>query len=122
MNLMAEADNLVVTIKGELDDEYLDRLRERLLAEAGRRRARGVIIDLSAVGFMDAHAARVVEETAKALSLMGAETVLCGIGPGLAASLVDLQSGLVSLPAAGWLEDARGVLEELKRRRNVRGV
>lgn len=119
MNLMAEADNLVVTLRGDLDDEYIDLLRERLPAEVGRRRSRGVIIDLSAVDFMDAHAARVVEETAKALSLLGAETVLCGIGPGLAASLVDLQSGLARLPAAGWLEDARDVLEELKRRRRV---
>ncbi len=81
---------LVIPLPAEIDDRQLERVCEEAVEAVSRKRVRGVIVDASAVRIMDLFAARTICDMAKTASLLGAETALAGIGPGVAASLIDL--------------------------------
>src|SRR3989442_1006665 len=80
---------LIATLQAALIDTDLQGLRDELVAQVGRYRARGVIIDITALDVMDSFAVRTLRDIARMARLRGAETVIVGIQPEVALSMVE---------------------------------
>jgi rsbT antagonist protein RsbS len=81
---------LIVTITEELYDRDAIILQENLNATLERTSAGGVLLDLSAVDTVDSFLGRLLNEIALGARLLGAQTVVAGIQPAVAMTLVEL--------------------------------
>jgi rsbT antagonist protein RsbS len=109
-SVLSQGSNLIVSIHTALDDEQLTRLQHDLLDRVGRDRARGILIDVAALDVLDSFAARTLSELAYMALLRGARTVVVGIAPEVAMTLVRLG---VHLPLAHTALDLEEGLEWL---------
>lgn len=108
-------DVLVATIVAALSDEDLDQLRAELIEKVGRLRARGVVIDVTALDVLDSFATRTIRNIASTAQLRGADTVVVGIQPDVAVAMVQLGLGLEDIATALDMEDGMALLEERRR-------
>ena len=109
---LAQGGNLIVSIHTALDDEQLLRLQRDLLDRVGRDRARGILIDVGALDVLDSFAANTLAELAYMAQLRGARTVVVGIAPEVAMTLVRLG---VRIPLTQTALDLEEGLEWLAR-------
>ena len=96
---------LIASIPSALSDEDLVKLRDDLADLVGRQRARGVIIDVTALDVLDSFATRTLRAIVYTTKLRGAETVIVGIQPDVAQSMVQLGLTLEDVPTALDLEE-----------------
>jgi rsbT antagonist protein RsbS len=89
-SILAQGPNLIVSIHGALDDAQLLQLQRELLDRVGRDRSRGILIDVGALDVVDSFAARTLADIAYMAQLRGARTVVVGIAPDVAMTLVRL--------------------------------
>ena len=89
-SILSQGPNLIVSIHAALDDEQLVRLQRDLLERVGRDRSRGILIDVAALDVLDSFAARTLTDLAYMAQLRGARTVVVGIAPEVAMTLVRL--------------------------------
>jgi rsbT antagonist protein RsbS len=89
-SVLSQGPNLIVSIHAALDDEQLVRLQRELLERVGRDRSRGILIDVAALDVLDSFAARTLADLAYMAQLRGARTVVVGIAPEVAMTLVRL--------------------------------
>jgi rsbT antagonist protein RsbS len=111
-----QGDYLIATVQAALTDAELLDLRQKLVERTGQVRARGVILDVTALDVLDSFAARTLRDLAHTAGLRGAETVIVGIQPEVAFAMAQLGLTLEGVSAALDLEEG---LEFLDRR--VRG-
>jgi rsbT antagonist protein RsbS len=90
VSILTQAQYLIVSIHTALDDSQMTRLQEDLVDQVGRQRSRGIIVDVSSLDVLDSFAARTLNQLAHVARLRGAETVIVGIGPEVAISMVQL--------------------------------
>jgi rsbT antagonist protein RsbS len=81
---------LVVPIQTDMDDQTVVHLQERILGELERTRARGVLIDISLLEMVDSFIGRMLSDIAAMARIMDATTVVVGIQPAVAITLVEL--------------------------------
>jgi rsbT antagonist protein RsbS len=81
---------LIATVLDEIHDRDAMRLQEELSDLLFRTDARGVLLDLSAVETVDSFLGRLLNEIAVGTRLLGAYTVVVGIQPAVAITLVEL--------------------------------
>jgi len=86
--ILRVADNLLVTVQTDLHDAVADAFQEDLLTTIERTGAAGLLIEVSGLDLVDSYVARVLVDTAKMAKLMGTDTVIVGIRPEVAATLV----------------------------------
>jgi rsbT antagonist protein RsbS len=79
---------LLATIQVDLHDTVVDAFQNDVLEEIEKTGARGLIVDISALESVDSYVARMLANTGKMAKLMGAETVIVGMRPAVAATLV----------------------------------
>lgn len=79
---------LLVTVQVDLKDTLADLFQESLLTSLAKSNATGLIVDISGLDFVDSYVARILAETGKMAHLMGTVTVLVGMRPTVAATLV----------------------------------
>jgi rsbT antagonist protein RsbS len=79
---------LLVTVQTDLHDAVAEAFQEDLLAEIERTGAAGLLVDVTGLDIVDSYVARVLADTAKMAKLMGTDTVIVGIRPEVAATLV----------------------------------
>lgn len=89
-SILSQGPNLIVSIHAALDDEQLVRLQRELLERVGRDRSSGILIDVAALDVLDSFAARTLADLAYMSQLRGARTVVVGIAPEVAMTLVRL--------------------------------
>ena len=89
-SILSQGPNLIVSIHAALDDEQLVRLQRELLERVGRDRSSGILIDVAALDVLDSFAARTLADLAYMAQLRGARTVVVGIAPEVAMTLVRL--------------------------------
>jgi rsbT antagonist protein RsbS len=113
---------LIASIQAALTDSDLARLEVDLMADIGRHRSRGVIIDVTALDVLDSFATRSLRNIAHMTRLRGAQTVLVGIQPEVAFAMVQLGANLEDVHTALDLEEALAFLglELGKRTRRAR--
>ena len=81
---------LIASIQVDLEERVLRRFQSDLLEQVRSSKARAVIIDLTGVEVMDGTDFDGLRRTIDMVALMGTPTILCGLRPGVAAALVDL--------------------------------
>ena len=81
---------LIVPIQTDMDDHTVVHLQERILSELERTRARGVLIDISMLEMVDSFIGRMLSDIAAMARIMDARTVVVGIQPAVAITLVEL--------------------------------
>ena len=81
---------LVVPIQTDMDDRTVIHLQENILSELERTRARGVLIDISLLEMVDSFIGRMLSDIASMARIMDARTVVVGIQPAVAITLVEL--------------------------------
>ncbi|MBI4337357.1 MAG: STAS domain-containing protein [Chloroflexi bacterium] len=103
--ILKQGDYLIAIIQSALTDADLKQLRDALAERVGRHRSRGVIIDLTALDILDSFATRVLRDTAHVVRLRGAETVVVGVQPEVAFTMVQLGLSLEGVTTALDLEE-----------------
>jgi rsbT antagonist protein RsbS len=81
---------LLVSIQIDLQDDTVQQLQEDLAEQIVATRASGVIIDITAVEIVDSFIGRMLSSVASMSRLFDAETVLVGMRPAVAITLVEL--------------------------------
>lgn len=97
---------LVMPLVGVLDTRRAQQMTDQLLHAIGREQARIAILDITGVSVMDTAVADHLMEAVRAARLLGAQTILTGIGPVNAQTLVKLRVELGELATAASLETA----------------
>jgi rsbT antagonist protein RsbS len=109
VSILTQGSCLIASIHTALDDGQLLRFQRDLIDRIGTQRARGVIIDVAALDVLDSFGSRTLRDIARMSRLRGAETVIVGIAPDLAMSMVRLGLDL-DLPTALDLEEGLAYL------------
>ena len=110
---------LILPIIGVLDSARARQLTEQLLGAIQDKRARVVVIDITGVATLDRTVANHLVQTVEASRLMGASTILTGLSPEIAQTIVDLGVDLGMMKTVGDLE---GGLVEAERLAGYRRV
>lgn len=110
--ILRQGHYIIASIQSALTDQDLLQLRDALVEHVGRHRARGVIVDVTVLDVMDSFAVRTVRDIAHMTRLRGAETVIVGIQPDVAFSMVQLGLKLEGVACALDLEEGLTYLDE----------
>lgn len=103
-------DILLVTLQGELHDGMAEQLQQDITDRIAHTRVTGVVIDISGVDIVDSFLGRVLAEIAAGAELLAARTVLAGMRPAVAITLVELGLTLPGLRTALDVERAMELL------------
>ncbi len=114
VSILRQGDTLVASVHTALDDSEMVRFQDDLVRQIGERRARGVIIDVAALDVIDSFASRTLQSIADIARLRGAVTVVVGIQPEVAFSMVRLGMGMGRVPTALDLEEGLAYLARLR--------
>jgi len=112
VSILSQGSYLIASIHTALDDGQLVRFQRDLIERIGAQRSLGVIIDVAALDVLDSFGSRTLRDIARMSRLRGAETVIVGIAPELAVSMVRLGLHL-DLPTALDLEEGLAYLRSL---------
>lgn len=88
--ILQMGDALLVTIQVDMHDQLAVTLQADLTEAIVRRRARGVLIDISALEIVDSFIGRMLDSIAAMSRLLDAQTVVVGMRPAVAITLVEL--------------------------------
>jgi rsbT antagonist protein RsbS len=91
---------LITTVHIELDDAVADAFQADVLQTIEHTSAKGLVIDISGLQLVDTYVARILAETGRMARLMGTQTVLVGMRPEVAATLVRMGYGLDGVQTA----------------------
>ncbi|MCY1056654.1 PAS domain-containing protein [Nannocystis sp. SCPEA4] len=108
-------ETVVMPLIGTLDPRRIEQVQQTLLDGVAGARAKTVIVDITGVPEIDAQSAEALLRAARAVALLGAESVITGIRPDVAAALVGLGADLRSLVTLGTLK--AGIAYAMNRRR-----
>src|SRR5215469_10649718 len=107
---------LIASVQSVLSDADLVQLRDDLAERVGQFRSRGVIIDVTVLDVIDSFATRTLRAIAHMLKLRGAETVIVGIQPEVAFTMVQLGLTLEGVGTALDLEEGLASLDRQTKR------
>lgn len=99
---------LLVSIQVDMDDRTALSLQDDLTGQIVKHRARGVLIDISALDVVDSFIGRMLANTAAMARILDADTVVVGMRPSVAITLVELGLSLTGVKSAVNVE--RGML------------
>ena len=97
---------LVASVQIDLTADVLEQFREDLLTQLQARHARGIILDLSGIEIMDLSDFENIRSTISMAKVMGVSSVVCGMRPGVVASIVMLGAATYEIRAARDLDMA----------------
>ena len=98
--ILKQGDYLIATVQSAMTDSEAIRLRDDLMRQIGVYRSRGIIVDITSLDVMDSFAARSLRTIAHMTSLRGANTVVVGMQPEVAFSMVQLGLGFEDVHTA----------------------
>ena len=111
--ILRQGDYLIASIQSDLTDSQVLALRDDLSERVGLSRARGIVVDVTALDVIDSFVARSLRSIAVTARLRGASTVIVGIRPDVAIAMVQFDLNLEPLRATLDLEEALSLLDRL---------
>lgn len=111
--ILRQGGRIIASIQSDLSDTEVLELRQTLAELVGRYRARGIVIDVSALDVIDSFVARALRAIVLTARLRGAETVIVGIQPDVAIAMVQFRLNLKPLRVALDLDAATTLLDQL---------
>ncbi len=103
---------LLVTIQVDMHDRLALQLQEDLTERIAATRARGVLIDISSLEMVDSFIGRMLGNIAGMSHVLGAETVVTGMQPSVAITLVELGLSLRGVRTALNVERGMDLLRK----------
>src|ERR1700761_7734487 len=103
---------LLVTIQVDMHDQLALQLQDDLTARIVSARARGVLIDISSLEVVDSFIGRMISNIAAMARVLDAETVVVGIQPAVAITLVELGLSLEGVRTALNVDRGIAMLQE----------
>ena len=91
---------LLVTIQVDMHDQMALKLQDDLSNSIVRNATRGVLIDISTLEMVDSFIGRMVADISSMGKILGAETILVGMQPAVAITLVELGLSLPGIRTA----------------------
>jgi rsbT antagonist protein RsbS len=91
---------LIVSIQTEIHDRLALKLQDDLMNEIVKKQARGVLIEISSLEMVDSFIGRVLSNIASMSKILDAETVVVGMRPAVAITLVELGLSLKGVRTA----------------------
>ena len=113
VSILTQGKYLIVSIHTALDDSQMVQLQEDLIAQVGRQRSLGIIVDVAALDVLDSFGTRTLSQLSHMARLRGAETVVVGIAPEVAIAMVRLSLQMDFVHTALDLEEGLERLGEL---------
>jgi rsbT antagonist protein RsbS len=108
--ILRQGDVLIASVLSDLTDSQVVALRDELAHRVGRFRARGIVIDVTALDVIDSFVARSLRAIAVTARLRGADTIVVGIQPDVAIAMVQFDLNLQPLQTALDLDEALAML------------
>jgi rsbT antagonist protein RsbS len=105
-------DTLLVSVQFDLEDQMVLNLQEDLAQQIVDKAARGVIIDISALEIVDSFVGRMLAAVAAISRVLDARTVVVGMRPAVAITLVELGLSLGGVDTALDLEKGLAKLRQ----------
>jgi len=81
---------LLVSIQVELRDAVAEAFQADILSAIEKRGTTGLVVDISGLDMVDTYVARILAETGRMAKLMGTTSVLVGMRPEVASTLVQM--------------------------------
>ena len=106
-------DCLLVSIQVDMHDRLALALQDDLTTKVVECRARGVLVDISSVDMVDSFIGRMLGTIAQMTRALGAETVIVGMQPAVAITLVELGLTLSTVQTALDIDSGLRLLEAL---------
>ncbi len=103
-------DFLLVTIQVDLYDQLAENLESDLINTINKHSSKGVLIDISAVSIIDSFMGRILGNIAVMSKIMDAQTVVVGMQPAVAITLVELGLSLNGVISALNVEKGMDLL------------
>lgn len=101
---------LLVTIQTDLHDQIALTLQDDVTSRISNTGARGLLLDISAVEMVDSFIGRMLVNVALMARILGAETVLVGMRPAVAITLVELGLSLPGMRTALDVDKGMAIL------------
>jgi rsbT antagonist protein RsbS len=109
--ILKMGDYLLVTIQVDMHDRLALTLQDDLTEGIARTRARGVLIDISSLEIVDSFIGRMLGNIAAMSRVLDAETVVVGMRPAVAITLVELGLSLPGVRTALNVEQGMSLLQ-----------
>ena len=109
--MQVSRDVVVASIQVDLDDDVLARFRDDLLQRIHATGSRGVILDVSGLETLDSDEFAALRRIITMSTIMGAESVLVGLRPGVVSALIEAGVDVDGLQAAINLDAAFALLQ-----------
>ena len=106
---------LLASIQTELRDTSAQAFQQDVLKAIEKSRSRGLIIDITGLDMVDTFVARILTDTGRMAKLMGTETVLVGMRPEVAATLVRMGFSMQGVQTALNVDEGLALLASLQR-------
>lgn len=103
---------LMVTIQVDLYDKLALKLESDLVQMVSKTGAKGVLIDISAVSIIDSFMGRILNNIAQMSKILDAQTVVVGMQPAIAITLIELGLPLIGVHTALDAEKGMALLKE----------
>ncbi|MBL8505173.1 STAS domain-containing protein [Methylobacillus glycogenes] len=103
---------LLVTIQVDMHDRLAMTLQDDLTSRIVKDKAKGVLIDISALDIVDSFIGRMISNTASMARILDAKTVVVGMQPAVAITLVELGLALDGVITALNVERGIQMLEQ----------
>ncbi len=110
--ILQMGDFLLVTIQVDMHDQLALTLQDDLSERISRTSARGVLIDISALDMVDSFIGRMIGTISGLSKIMDAQTVLVGMQPAVAITLVELGLTLPGVSTALNVERGMKMLQD----------
>lgn len=91
---------LLTSLQEDLTDQDAKDFQDDLLKRTAQSDAVGVVIDITGLEIVDSYMARILNDTASMVRLLGTEVVICGMQPAVAITLMEMGRELIGVEAA----------------------
>jgi rsbT antagonist protein RsbS len=112
---------LLVSIQVDLHDRLALRLQDDLTHQVVKTRAKGVLIDISSLEIVDSFIGRLLNNIASMTRTIGADTVVVGMRPAVAITIVELGLSLTNIKTALNVDQGMELLRIMANPTNEKG-
>lgn len=111
--ILKMGDYLLVTVQVDMHDRMALALQDDLTRRISETGAHGVLIDISALDVVDSFIGRMLGTISTLSHILGAETVVVGMRPAVAITLVELGMALTGVHTALTVEKGMSLLRSM---------
>jgi rsbT antagonist protein RsbS len=113
--ILRMGDLLLVTIQVDMHDRLALTLQDDLTSQVQATGAKGVLIDISALDMVDSFIGRMISNLSRMAHILDAKTVVVGMRPAVAITLVELGLSLEGVETALNVERGMKLLQTRRR-------